>query len=607
MSEGCSLYTPEQEEIIGLPREARAIVDAAAGTGKTHVLAGRLTHLINRDGLSAGDEVLVLSFSRAAVSELRARVAGLGGDARFVGTATFDAFATQLLATELPDDSWMTDGYDQRIRSAVYLLKQPVTPQLLTMVQHVLVDEVQDLVGLRASMVMALLSRLDAGFTLFGDPAQAIYGHQLRAEGDGPSNQDLYCWLTESFGDRLSRRTLTRDFRGKTDQAPAITDIGVRLRGENPDQPEIASALRTVLLRLPTTTIAAARRILSDADRGTSAVLCRTNAEALRMSAELFELGVMHRYQRPGEDRAAAGWLSRALSGIPDVRTTRSSLVPSLERIAEAGGPPADELFSLIRRLDPARGDGVDLQRIANRLREGSFPEELNDVTTSPVVVSTIHRAKGLEFDRVFLCAPRENDDADVGEENRLLYVALCRARYEVFHIARPNTASLGRDRRTSRWVRHGWGANRWKVYEVEVLERDSDSSHPAGTWQFEDDARALQEYLAECVTPGDPVELLLADPSPGESAPSYFVIRHGGRPVGATSDEFGSLLQRLLGPGKSPPVLISGLHVELVDSVAGNAMLGRQHGLGAHGIWGRLRVFGLGTLCFGRADQGGE
>ena len=81
---------------------AHALVSAAAGTGKTHTLAGRLTRLIEREGLSAGDDVLVLSFSRAAVAELRRRIGGLAGDARYVGVATFDSFATRILAAAEP-------------------------------------------------------------------------------------------------------------------------------------------------------------------------------------------------------------------------------------------------------------------------------------------------------------------------------------------------------------------------------------------------------------------------------------------------------------------------------------------------------------------------
>ena len=425
MPEDVASYTAEQEDVLALGTDARAIVDASAGTGKTHVLAGRLARLIDRDGLSAGDEILVLSFSRAAVSELRSRVARLGGDARYVGATTFDAFATQLLASEQPDGSWLGRDYDARIRAAIDLLKGPRTPQLLIPMRHILVDEVQDLVGLRASMVIALLSRVGAGFTLFGDPAQAIYGHRGGTDAAGPTNPEFYTGLAEAFGDKLSRWTLSRDFRGRTDHASTIAHIGSRLRESHPDHLEIASDLRSLILRLPATTLGAAKRVLTSSDHGTSAVLCRTNAEALRISQDLFERAVPHRYQRRGEDKAAGGWLSRTLTGVTEVHTTRSSLMPRLAEVAAEQGTTAEELFTLIRRLDPARGDGIDLLRVANRLREASFPEELNGVVPAPVVVSTIHRAKGLEFDRVLLCNSEPREDSDLGEENRLLYVAL--------------------------------------------------------------------------------------------------------------------------------------------------------------------------------------
>jgi hypothetical protein len=605
ISETIEAFTREQEQVIDLPPAARAIVDAPAGTGKTHVLAGRAARLIGRDGLTAGDEVLILSFSRAAVSELRVRVSRLGGDARYVGASTFDAFATQILATEEPDDSWLSAGYDQRIRKAVNVLQRPETPQLLTMVKHVLVDEIQDLVGSRALLVMALLSQTDAGFTLFGDPAQAIYGHQLRAD-DGPTNPQLYSWFLETFGEQSSRWTLTQDFRGKTDFAQAITHIGVQLRAPDPDHARIATDTQTLLLKLPATTLGAAKRLLTRGAHTTSAMLCRSNAEALRISSDLFDRGVRHRYQRRGEDKAAAGWLSRALSGMATNGTTRASLEGLLEPIARERHSTVDELFALVRRLDPARGDGVDLRRVANRLRESSFPEELNEVVASTTVVSTIHRAKGLEFDRVFLCDSEASDDSNVGEENRLLYVALTRARAEIFHIDAPETKGLRLDPRSGRWIRRGWGPEKWRLYELEVAGADSDSTHPAGTWYFEDDACALQEYLGRVVRPGDSVDLNLVSEVRGDTEPPHYLVAHHDRTVAVTSDAFGRLIRLVLGPTRRAPQWILGLHVEMVDTVAGDAALGRRHGLGGNGIWARVRVFGLGTLAFNRTDAEG-
>src|ERR1022692_3833899 len=192
-------FSAEQREIVNLPADVHALVSAAAGTGKTHALAGRLTKLIEADGLSAGDDVLVLSFSRAAVAELRRRIGDLAGDARYVGVATFDSFATRILAAAEPDSPWPCLDYESRIRSAVDLLSGDRASDEVKLVRHVLIDEIQDLVGPRAQLVMALLQRAEAGFTMFGDPAQAIYGHQAAQEGGAPTGPDLYAWVRHHF------------------------------------------------------------------------------------------------------------------------------------------------------------------------------------------------------------------------------------------------------------------------------------------------------------------------------------------------------------------------------------------------------------------------
>jgi len=605
MVESAEDYTTEQEAVVDLPIDARALVDAPAGTGKTHVLAGRLTRLIDRDGLSAGDEVLVLSFSRAAVTELRARVGGLGGDARYVGAATFDSFATRLLATEDPGGAWSEQGYDARIATAAELLRTERLPSPIALARHVLVDEVQDVVGPRAALVLALLERLNAGFTLFGDPAQAIYGHQALDQPEGLTTKRFYDSVVRIFETSLTRWTLTHDFRSTVAERTLIANVGVQLRSGEPDHSEIEAEIRSIMLRLTTLALGAARRMLIRPNAGISAVLCRTNAEALRMSQLLFGQAIPHRYQRRGEEKAAVAWLSRALRDVSEGRTTRLALLPRLERIAD--GASADEMLTLLRKLDPARGDGIDLRRIAERLRTGDIPEEANEVVPAPVVVSTIHRAKGLEFDRVFLCDSRDRDDADLGEENRLRYVALSRARLEVFHLERPDTAGLATDSATGRRVRRGFGKNRWRVFEIEVFGSDSESVYPAGTSGFDDDAQTVQKYLTENVAPGDPVELVLAASRGAEDQVARYVVRHKDRPVAVTSEAFGTSLGRILGSSSKVPRSIRGLHVEMVDSVAGDPDVARNHGLGAHGIWGRVRVFGLGALEFEADGTEGE
>lgn len=598
-------FSAEQLEIINLPVNARALVSAAAGTGKTHVLAGRLTRLIEAHGLSAGDDVLVLSFSRAAVAELRRRIGGLAGDARYVGVATFDSFATRILSAAEPDGSWTSLDYESRIRSAVDLLSGSRASDEMKLVRHVLVDEIQDLVGPRAEMVMALLRRAEAGFTLFGDPAQAIYGYQAAKQGATPACPELFAWVRRHFAADLVTLQLTYDYRAATPQTRAVAAVGPRLREPAPDQATVSHELRTIFLGLPTVGLTAARRMLARETEGSSALLTRTNGEALVLSRALFKAGVPHRYQRRGEEKAAPAWLSELTTGLSVTHATRVMLDSRLERIAAAISVSPDTLYGLLRALGPGHGREIDLRRIADRVREEDLPEDLNDVGPSSVVVSTIHRAKGLEFDRVLLTGPSDRDTDDSGEENRILYVGLSRARREIFHVERPDTTGLSRDPTSGRWTRRGFGSAQWKVREFEVIGRDAHPLHPAGAWLLEADVGDTQDYLRTMVKPGDPVALELLREQPCGSSAAHYAIYHDGHAVGLTSKEFGRALGRALGVRRRTPwpQRIDGLHVELVDTAAGLAWVGEADGLGSCGLWLRVRVFGLGVLRFGTGE----
>jgi len=78
-------FTPAQQQAI-TARNRELLVSAAAGSGKTAVLVERILRLIAEDGLSI-DRMLIVTFTRAAASEMRERLEtrlhdAAGGDAR---------------------------------------------------------------------------------------------------------------------------------------------------------------------------------------------------------------------------------------------------------------------------------------------------------------------------------------------------------------------------------------------------------------------------------------------------------------------------------------------------------------------------------------------
>ena len=177
-----SFVEAEQEDIIYLPITERTIINAGPGTGKTWTLIEKIKYMLS-DLETDPANILVLCFSRAAVEVIRNRLEEAAGRDELplnwhqIDVRTFDSFATYLLAwlqENIPGilpAGYSLEGqsYDARIHMAANILS--TQKDLLAEYQHIIVDEVQDLVGVRAELVLALLRGLpdSCGFTLLGD------------------------------------------------------------------------------------------------------------------------------------------------------------------------------------------------------------------------------------------------------------------------------------------------------------------------------------------------------------------------------------------------------------------------------------------------------
>jgi DNA helicase II / ATP-dependent DNA helicase PcrA len=186
------------------------------------------------------------------------------------------------------------------------------------------------------------------------------------------------------------------------------------------------------------------------------AVLVRTNAQLVPVEEALTRVGIPYQvrglrfYDRPEVSGAIA-----AVKAAAPMLATRGSALPAAIRALwakrlgydEGGSPEGDEareraaaLDTLLAILDglvraaggatvDARAFVAELERRAMKEREGS---------ADGVNLLTYHRAKGLEWDAVFLPMLEEGslpirqaaeDDNALAEERRLLYVGITRAR----------------------------------------------------------------------------------------------------------------------------------------------------------------------------------
>lgn len=608
MTEGTSRLTKEQCLVAKAPPSQKTLVTAGPGTGKTHTVIARLRELTEYYGLSPGNEILVLSFSRSAVHEIRRRARTVADDTRYIRATTFDSYATGLLAQLVPGGPWQQESYEGRILAAIQAVRGlDEAGDLLDDFSHVILDEIQDLVGVREEFVKAILERVNGGFTLFGDPAQGIYNFQLqdprqRAEGSAA----FYRWLRKRYNGSLVEVTFSKNHRATTAAAKSALFLGPKINSADLDSyRELWDRTQDLILDLRTLGDFEGQTLkLLARTPGNTGVLCRTNGQALMCSRRLWGAGVKHLYTRGALDRAVPRWLGLLFVEYQYETITKSRF---FKLVSDTLGPEQrpEELWAAVKRLDPNAEPSLDLSRVSERIRLGSVPDDLLERPVGNLVVSTIHRAKGLEFDTVVLTVGPKMDPPDdvaaLAEEVRVRYVALTRSIKNLLRTDIPKFRGVFLHERSDRWARRFKG---WQAIDFEVVPDDIHKLDPAGAWMLKGvDPIETQHYIAEHVQAGDELELRLVAQDVGGGPRAFYAVDHAGTPVGVTSEYFAQKLYSFLkvnrGWDVKWPKHIGCLRVDGIDTVAGLASTGRKHGLGATGIWLRTRASGFGNLHF--------
>lgn len=506
---GAFAPSPEQRAVIDAAAHDWLLVVAGPGTGKTQVAAMRLARLL-RTGLQPA-QILVLSFSRSAVATLTQRLSkvqleetGVLEDLRHIAIRTFDAWAFRMLRQGgAPAAELLSGTHDDNIAHVTVALNNPEDGigERLRSVRHVIVDEFQDLPGVRADMVRALLRRLEAegagpiGCTVLGDPAQAIYRFAARNSGD-PLPTDPWQQLRADMGGRLREIELTRNHRS----VPKLAEMAFKLRkilsSNSHDAEKKLHAMQHLLARLPPTGGEGklAPEWLAELRDGSLAILTRTNGEAMGVwkllcgtSVEPPSLPVKLRLA--GENLAAPVWVAALLSAYRFNSITREVFLTAYDRLQTRLGPDACTELGLPlegvawKRLARATGvaetsTSIDLEVLRQRLDwPDSFPED-RVREDAAVYVTTVHQAKGMEFQNVALLEQRLRDKdespEDPLEEANVGFVAITRAGRQlrrlppsaIYAPARQHRFRSGRVRQVS------WG----KMLNVQIgLQGDID------------------------------------------------------------------------------------------------------------------------------------
>ncbi len=601
--------TPEQQSVINAAPHARLFVEAGPGTGKSETLVARVRHLLDSGCLNPS-QVLVLSFSVAAVKELKSRILSQS-DGRsalsFVEIRTFDSFASRLLRQILASAELTTLSYDERIVRATLVIKSNTSAiHLFSGLQHVFLDEMQDLVGVRADFALALLQAIKPGFTLFGDSAQGIYDFTIENGPSETTSGDLIKSIRSTFADLDDKHRFTKNHRvaGNTDlEAIARKGRALLLESSQRAGEYLEHEFGALGCHGSTQNPTIHSSLLNDS----TCVVCRTNGQVLRLAGQLLEKRIPFQLARDKNEFLPPAWIGRVFLGWRDGFVKKT---PFLERAKSALGVDENSAQLLWKALLAACADrqavSFSLTDLRAAITDGVvLPEHpLYGCKADAIHLSTIHRSKGHEFGNVIVVmnigeeagpARRGEDRRNDPSEPRVLFVALTRAR-DSLHRMEARTQGIWQP--DERWVRTQPNRNGFKrLFAIEVGHaRDVDQDSFA--FGDPDKVHESQSWLAEHATPGSSVVLLLDGKNGGY--PNYKIMiaeMH----VGNMSEYFGKALfytltkLNNLKPNRFPG-RITGLWVkEVITSVGNLACNTVNESLRTSGLWISLALEGLG------------
>lgn len=478
-----SLKNPSQRHLVADNREnANMLVLAGPGSGKTKVLVHRIAYLI-RVKREDPRGILALAYNRHAAIEIRRRLAELvGDDARRVLVLTCHAMAMRLVGASFAEraDRPESEQFQDILKQAAALLHgdglepeeaEETRTRLLAGFRWILVDEYQDVGQEEYDLISALAGRTqsdeDSKLTLFavGDDDQNIYAFKGSSVKFIRSFEQDYqaqpAFLTDNY--RSTRHIIEASnavIKPATDRMKVGHEIRINKRrdkdaaggswaGRDPvgrGKVQILPAGRSAITQAQTAMAELQRMqdLASDWDWSSCAVIAREwkYLEPVRSICELAGIPV----QMANEDLPSIWHLRETQSLLKWLRNRDTRLIRSADlRQWHTGQVQTPWMELLQEAIEAHEGEAGEADIPVDSLIEwlAEWGREARK-RQQGLLLSTAHRAKGLEFDHVIVLDggwDRIGQEEDSDASRRLYYVSMTRARHTLAlgQLQRPN------------------------------------------------------------------------------------------------------------------------------------------------------------------------
>lgn len=418
----------EQRQIINDKDSPHIVVAAGPGSGKTKVLTHKLAALLLLEDVKH-EQLLMLTFSRAAATEFKKRLYSLiGNAAHFVEIKTFHSYCFDLLGRigNLEKSDGILRNTVENIR------KGEIEPNRITKTVLV-IDEAQDMNADEYALVEILIEK-NEGLRVIavGDDDQNIFAFR------GANSR----YLIELIERRQAMKyELTTNFRSRPQiinfANAFVKNITKRLKSNEiiPDQTE-PGHVKLVTYQSRYLIEPLIQDLITTDLSGAVCVLTKTNEEAAHITGLLLRYGKQAKLIQTNDGFPLQNLLE--VRFFMDALPQHSiSIAPEeWEKAKRAAyenfksSPKFDILLNLVKdfqETNPKTKYWSDFQSFVKESNIEDFCRQEGDT----IYVSTIHKAKGREFDHVFLMLDGFNADSD--DARRQIYVALTRAKNCLF------------------------------------------------------------------------------------------------------------------------------------------------------------------------------
>jgi len=491
----------EQKEIIEDKKTKAMMILAGPGSGKTKVLVHKIASLILREDIKPA-QFMMLTFSKSAKWEFKSRLNNLMGALSYdIEVQTFHSFALKLIA-RVSNNNSDENILNQAIKEAT---KQINSGDIILPYTTVLVlDEFQDVNEDSFEFIRAIrnASSEDLRVIAVGDDDQCIMNHigsdvgyidkfkELFADDEDSFKQyELLCNFrsyqsivkyTNSFAKSISKRYKNEELYAHSTKRGSVNIYSYSQ----------AMSLVPPLIKL----------IKQEENYENIAILSYTNDEVMQIYSLLLENGIEAKYiiEREkfelknmveivefchvlnsfllDETSYREEYFHKALK-IVEERYLESSNLKLLQKIVERFLSESESYY--ITEWDSYIGE-IKLEDFENYKKN--------------IVVSTIHKSKGMEFDKVFLLL---NEKSPSDEEKRLYYVGMTRAKYELNILRKWNDTNDKKE-----YVNYFLDDNRYsldnKIFTYEMSLKDISLGFDVDYSYFKNDFFASSQLIIE-------------------------------------------------------------------------------------------------------------